>query len=599
MKNIKDKKNVKLIITAVIIFCFVWFLIASPMITFHNNEQILVDAAKRYFELNSNLLPTGERVKTVSLKTLYHQSYIKKDLYIPYTHKTCSIENSWVKVTRENNDYRYYTYLECGLLSSAVDHKGPVITLNGNSEVKIGKNEEFTDPGVKSVIDNVDGKMDVSSVSVKGDVNTSEVGVYEITYTAYDHLNNKTVVTRNVSVVQTLSSTVKNDLNGASNYVGNPTNNFLILSNMLFRIVGIDESNNVVIVADEDVANVNYSKLDKWLSYYYNQLNDATKKLIIEKPYCNVSLSESTLDTTQCNSYTKNRKVYIPSVIDVNKAAGDGNFMKPTTISWVANSKNSKEAYVTRNVFFGDAYGKDYLSYSVNDNYGVRPMMTISGDSLILTGDGTVNSPYTFGDTQKAKGGDLVNTRFTGEYLSINNALYRIVSVEKDGTTKVISEFTLGNLNEQVTCLANPDDDHVSYDPKDKNSVAYFIQNRASEYLDTSYFTPHEIEVPIYKKKIIYGTETTTKKYKVLLSAPNMFEMFSAQPRRVQNMYSYWLINTSLDGRRAGAIYDRGIPYNDEIPKYEALRIRVVAYLKKKFIISSGNGTLNSPYIVQ
>ena len=599
-KNKNNANTIKLIITIVIVFCFVWLLIVSPMMTFHKNEQILTDAAKRYFELNSNLLPTGERVKTVKLNTLYHQSYIKKDLYIPYTHKTCSVENSWVKVRRENNEYRYYTYLECGLLSSSVDHKGPVITLNGDKEMKIGKNDTFKDPGIKSVVDNVDGKMDISKVSVKNDLNSSEVGTYEIIYTAFDNLNNKTEVVRKVSVVQTLYSTVKTDLKETSNYVGEPDNNYLRLSNMLFRIVGIDENKNVMIVSDEDLANVSYSKIEDWLSYFYDQLNDATKKMIIEKSYCNMSLSETALDITQCSSYTKNKKVYIPSVIDINKAkAGNNNFMKPYTISWVANSKNKKEAYVTRNIFFGDEKGKNYLAYGVNDNYGVRPMMTISGESLILSGEGTIKKPYTFGDVDKAKGGDLVNSRYTGEYLSIDGALYRIISVEKDKTTKVIAENTLGSMSDNVTFMASLDEDIITYDPKDKKSVAYFIHNKASEYLDTKYFTSHEIEVPIYKKKIIYGEETSTKKYKVLLSAPNMFEIFSAQPQHSSTIYSYWLINSSLEKRITGAITDIGVPYNGEVTSGTSLNIRVVAYLKKNSTISTGSGTLYDPYVVQ
>ena len=105
-------KNAKIIITVVVVVAFVWFLVISPMITFHNNEQKLEAAARRYFELNQNELPTGERIKTVTLNTLYHQSYLKKDIYIPYSRKTCSIDNSWVKVRRENNEFKYYVYLE-------------------------------------------------------------------------------------------------------------------------------------------------------------------------------------------------------------------------------------------------------------------------------------------------------------------------------------------------------------------------------------------------------------------------------------------------------------------------------------------------------
>ena len=188
--NKEALKKIKLAITIALILVFVWFLIISPMITFHNNEGRLEEAAKRYFELNSSELPSGENIKTVSLKTLYHKAFIKNDLYIPYTNKTCSIENSWVKVRRVDGEYKYYTYLECGVLSSTIDHKGPVITLNGNNSITVGKGEEYKDAGVKSVVDNADGKLSIKNVTTSGEVDTSKIGTYEITYTAYDSLKN-------------------------------------------------------------------------------------------------------------------------------------------------------------------------------------------------------------------------------------------------------------------------------------------------------------------------------------------------------------------------------------------------------------------------
>ena len=74
-------KSIKLVVTIAIILLFVWFLVVSPMITFRNNEKKLEDAARRYFELNPTQLPTGERIKTLSLKMLYHQSYMQ---FLPY-----------------------------------------------------------------------------------------------------------------------------------------------------------------------------------------------------------------------------------------------------------------------------------------------------------------------------------------------------------------------------------------------------------------------------------------------------------------------------------------------------------------------------------
>lgn len=591
------KKRIKLIIIVAVLVCLGWFLVGSPILEFHRNEEIVEKAARRYFELNSRQLPTGERIKTLSLKDIYHGKFLEKDIYAPFSKKTCSLEDSWVKVKRVNNEYEYYTYLDCGILKSNIDAEGPKITLNGKDKITIGIGEEYKESGVKSVIDNTDGEIKVSDVVIKNNVDTTKIGTYEVSYIALDSMNNKTTVIRTVEVVQKLNATIKKQLGDGSNFTGEPTNNYLRLSNMLYRVYGMDKNNNVIIVADGDIANINHNKIDKWLKYYYNHLNEMTKKLIVPSKYCNMRVDEANLATTECTSYTSNKKIYIPSIVEVNKAqAADDNFMKTNTMSWVANTKSDKEAYLTRNIFFYEHYGKSFLPYDISDNYGVRPMMVIKGDALIKDGDGSIDDPYTFGDVVKARGGSPINERFTGEYLTISGTLFRIVDVMKDGTVKVISNNSLGFENDDLNCFANPSSDKIVYNPKDKTSVAYFINNKASEYLDTKYFTEHEIEVPVYKNKIVYGEEIKTNKYKVLLSAPNMYEMFSATSISDGISSSYWLVNATSEGRFAGAIYDIGVPVNEAIDSYDKYGVRVVAYLKSSIVVKSGKGFYYNPY---
>ena len=97
---------------------------------------------------------------------------------------------------------------------------------------------------------------------------------------------------------------------------------------------------------------------------------------------------------------------------------------------------------------------------------------------------------------------------------------------------------------------------------------------------------------------MIYGEEKETKEYEVILSAPDMFEMFSAQPQN-ENTRSYWLVNSSNGNRIGGGIYDIGVPVNERVPKYLKLGVRVVGYLKADTVITSGEGTIESPYIVK
>lgn len=595
--NKKIFKKIKGLIVLGIVGFAIYYFVLAPTIEFKKNEQKLEDAARRYFELNSNELPTGQRVKKLTLQTLYHKSFLDGDIYKPLSKKTCNVTNSWVKVRNENGEYKYYTYLDCGTINSSIDHEGPEIKLNGDTKITLGVNEEFKDAGVKSAVDKKEGKINTKDVLVKGTVDTSKVGTYEITYTASDSLANETVVTRTVTVVQKLSSTAKNLIGDKSDYLEDGfANKYIWISNQLFMIYSID-GNNVRVVANNDISNVNYSKLDKWLDYYYDNLNDFTKKAIVSTKYCNEQIGDAEgLKTKKCNNYTKKRNVYILSALDINKTGGVTSYLKPTTMSWIANTKSDKEAYVTRNIFYGEDYGKNFLEYDVDENYGVRPVFTLNGDILIKGGDGTYNNPYIFEDFKPAKGGSLLNERQVGEYVKISKKIWRIIDVDSDGAIKVIIESNVSSLDELG--ISVNDSKKIEYNPKDKGSVAYYINNKIQNYVKTDLFVNHEYEVPIYKDKIIYGEEIKTKKYKSVLFAPNMYDLFSAQ-NGFHNSLSYWLRNSSNKLHIAGYISNLGVPINMELDYGEIGGIRVEGYLKNTTVISSGKGTYMKPYIIK
>lgn len=609
--NKKLLNMIKFLITIAIICSFVWFLVISPMITFNKYENTFKEAAERYYELNSNQLPTGERVKTLSLNALYKDSYLKEDFYVPYSKKPCSLEKSWVKVRRDKNgEYEYLVYLECGTIKSNIDHDGPVIKLKGDTTITVDVDSEFKDPGVDSVRDAVDGKLNKDIVTVRSNVDTKKIGTYEVKYTAYDSLNNKTTVTRTVEVVKSLKGVVKKDLGEETNYKGEPSNNYIRLSNMYFRIYGLTEGGDVIVVSDEDIANVSHNKIEKWLDdYFYEHLNDFTKKNIVESKFCNMTIDDNSLNATECTDFTKKRKVYIPSIVEINKAYGGidsstneiMNFLRTDTISWIANKKDDNESYVTRKRFYDPAHNKKVaITYDKTFNYGVKPMLVLKGDVLVKNGDGTLESPYEFGDVKKVKYGDKLSERETGEYVFISGTLYRIIEITKEGTTRVTSMNSFGiKKADDLEVYSSPLADGIVYDPTDKTSVGYFINNGAMEYIDTRYFVNHEIEVPTYKDSVVYGEEIETKKYTVKLAAPNMFEMYSAMGRNyghLYDFYSYWMVNGVKNRRYAGVITDIGVPVNEEIGAYWRYGIRVVGQIKSSAVVVSGKGTYFSPY---
>ena len=582
-------KQIRLVVTLIIIGLFIWFLVLSPYITFKKNENTMLEAAKRYYELNSDKLPTGTRMSTVDLQTLARESYIKEDFYVPFSKKTCSITKSWVKVKHPNSGYKYYTYLQCGVLKSTTDHTGPVITLNGSNEITINKGDTYKEPGVKKVVDNTDGPIDVEEVEITGDVNTSKVGTYTITYSVMDSFKNETVKTRTIKVVQQLKNTVEK-VTKIGQYVGKVTNNYIKFSGMDFRIVGIVDG-NVKIVAADDVANVNYSDLDEWLKYYYEHINKDSKDYVVKTKYCNDTLTDTS--TKECSKYTNEKNVYILSVQDINKATDEnGNsYLYPETIDWVANAKTNKEGWTTRE-YFSDSTLK-YMGFSKDYNFGIRPVLTIKGDALITSGDGTSEKPYMIDDYDIGKSGDKVNTRLSGEYIEYSNMLWQIIETTDSSLTKVISynTMTVDSLSDISYPLGETKN---MYNPTKKGNIGYIINQKASDAVDEKYFVKNKIEVPIYKTLATYKGTSSTKKYNVKFHAPNMYEMHTARNSNTQR--SYWLMNSSSEEFRRYIVSEIGVVFYQKEGTPTDAGTRIVGYLDKDCQIVQGQGTKDNPY---
>lgn len=581
-----DKKKIVKIVTVIIVIVaallLVWFIVLNPLIDFNEKEKRLEKAGKEYFERNSNLLPEEGEISEVNLRTLMIQKYIT-DMRTTYGKQSCDSEQSWVKVARKEGKYIYYTNLKCGSMKSTVDNEGPTIKLKGKEEIELEKGTEFKDPGIENVYDNTDGKIEIKNVIVKGKVNSNKIGIYTITYTAYDALNNKTTVERKVNIVQTLNKVVKNTTDKDNIYKGNENNNYIEFSNMLFRIVGLNSDGTVKIVSDEPVGVVNYDDINKWLNeYFYNHLTDKAKKYIVEKDFCSSKVDEKNITTTKaCDKKTK-QKVGLLSAKDYNASKKDGvSYLSTDNKAWINDYESNKKGWTIR-------MAEVYQSFDVNDNIALYPSINLKKDIKITEGNGTKDKPYLFSKVSTAKTGDLVNTRYTGEYVEYGGTLYRIIDGNNKGNTKVI---LITRIYDMKSHLSNPGE--TIYNPKKEGNLGYYIENNVSKKIKTDIFAKREIEVPIYDDIVTYSGKKTLKKYSVKLSAPNMYEMYSAVGGNC------WLINSSKkDNINYMVDLLNNVVYKENT-QYEMNLVRFTGYLDKEASILSGKGTKDKPYILQ
>ena len=585
MEKNKVQKNISIIIVVAIIILGLWFIIIYPLIRFNGNEKRVVEAGKRYFQINSNRLPTEGKITTVSLRTLLDQKYVD-DLRTAYNKDTCSGKESWVKVRKTGGKYQYYVYLKCGVMTSNVDHKGPEIRLKGKDTIEVEKDSKFADPGVESVRDNTDGAMDIKDVYIKSNVDTSKIGDYTITYSAIDSFENKTEVTRKVVVSQSLEGVIKKATDNDRVYKGNVTNNYIKFSGQLFRIVGLNSDGTVKIVSNEDISHVDYQSVDKWLQdYYYKHLADSSKQFLVTNyNFCQDSIKKGEIEQKNtCNNEKNKQNVGLLAINEYNRSLKEGeSYLYTNTINWISDRLDDKKAWTTRKFFFGQ--DSKYLEYDQSYNFNIRPVLVLKKDVKVLAGDGSINAPYDIGDFKTAKGGVKTTTRYSGEYINYGGIIYRIVEPNVGGYTKVIS------VNDIFGEGINYGEGN-QYNPNKEGNIGYYIENNVSKMIKVGIFAKHEVAVPIYQSKATYTGKKTTKKYNIKFAAPSMYEMYSTYTDSV------WYIESTKGDMKYLSSFN-GTVY-DSISELELkAKARFTGYLKKSSVITSGSGTYDDPYKV-
>ncbi len=609
--NPKQKKIIIIliiIISVLLLGWIIWSVWLEKLYIMSKNEKIMLDASVRYYELNSGRLPIEDNgVSTVSLKTLYDEKYIKEAFYLGKTSKLCDASMSWTKVRKEDGQLKYYVYLKCGKLESNVDHTGPTITLNGDTSLQIDHNSEYEDAGVKNVVDKGDGQLEVANVRVSGKVDTTKIGTYTITYTAYDNLKNKSQVKRVVKVVDMLNTVTKNNTENGY-YKGSVGNNYVLFSGMLFRVVGVNSDNTTKVISAYPVSNMIYnsdnnfenSDIKNWLNkYFYEHLSTKAKKYVYQNStWCNDNLTTDNLNSASCSKESKKMPVGLLSIQEFNRSLdGDyASFLQSEYIYWLINRKDKDAAWASRDDFLLTD-GSNFLSFTSPTALAVRPVLNLVSDIAIIGGSGTESDPYLLSDYSPARVQSKLNTRFSGEYVIYSGYLFRIVEVDDDGTTKVVMDTTLSNDGQDIQIKYDNGDNDKIYNAKQKGNIAYQINNKLNQYINTDLFVKKEIDVPIYKTYATYEANRV-EHYTVKLFAPDMFELFSA--RNTKNDFaSYWYRNSSKQANTYFVMANAGNIYTQPLSEYKTAGVKLSAYFKDNVKITSGSGTREDPYYVK
>ena len=393
---------------------------------------------------------------------------------------------------------------------------------------------------------------------------------------------------------------------------GEDPNNYIWYSGKLWRAVSIDPSDNSVkLVTEWNISAVSYNEENNSAfkgSHMEMWLNDETEDGFLgnlREPEKFIKM-DSKWNATMTTSTSKPPKTTIVEdpvgSINLYEYTICQDFLYTGVVYYLITPYSATEitAISYRNVIHFDPQG----AY-----FGIRPAINLKGDVRIVDGSGTEEDPYRLlGDNDTNLTGTKLNTRYSGEYIRFGvgeNNLYRIVSHEITGLTKIVSSETLKEDGEYKTISFGSNNVFTN-----SNTIGTFLNN---DYLNPSngYLTSEQLNMieestTWYLGEIYNGdnyrltkytneemTNIVSKKTAAKIGLLRLGELFST----IYDSVNYFLITPFKNNTNYVFMTRRGSYINSSLVS-DSLGLMPSLNLKENVIITGGTGIEKDPFII-
>ncbi len=401
---------------------------------------------------------------------------------------------------------------------------------------------------------------------------------------------------------------------------GEDPNNYIWYSGKLWRAVSVNnEEKTVKLVTQWNISAIGYDNDSSAFegSYMESWLNDTTvdgflgnlrdyENFIVTDAKWNATMNPAALDsiTRPSDSGT----IVTETVGLLNMYEYQSSYHGTTySNGYLNNGLNwwTLTPYSLSSVRFVNSGGQAN-AYNPSNGYGVRPSINLKSSVKIVVGDGTEEDPYRLlGDNDTNLSGELLNTRYSGEYIRFGNSennLYRIVSHENRGLTKITSSEPLKNSGTFVSSVFGNSSIFSS-----TNTIGTFLNGEyLNNYIDSSYSDMIEESSTWYlgivgdgiSYKLAKYTDTnmsslTSSTTNAKVGLLRMGELMAGQFDRYGNNASYWLLTPySSSSIRYVDIYDSMGSHISSTTH----AIKLAISLKSNVVITGGTGLKDDPF---
>ncbi len=371
-------------------------------------------------------------------------------------------------------------------------------------------------------------------------------------------------------------------VNGQNYFTGDEEKNYLLFSNILWRIVKLNDDNSLTVISDKAITSLAFGKSESYIdSEIYNWLNKTDKEYsgILEKALnkdylqktvtCASKIDE--LTNTPCTEENNDNYFTLLSVADYLNVGSKDSYLANEEYFYLSNMTTENKTW-----YIDDA-GNGKIGTG-NDVIGIRPVITIKANADYISGDGTKDNPYTI---------EKENSLF-GSYVKLGNEVWRVYEINDTTLRLMLNDYLKVNGSNLTYRYSNSSSYH---NDTASGSIAYYLNK---DFLNSLSYKDKikEIKWPngYYNSTTDYDytnalkAEVDTKV--ALMSVGNIF----LNP----DLSNYFTMTGSKE--KASMVY---IVTEDKriYPRQIGSSVNVVPTISiDKSILTKGNGTKDSPF---
>ena len=373
-------------------------------------------------------------------------------------------------------------------------------------------------------------------------------------------------------------------VNGQNYFTEDADNNYLLYSNILWRIIKINDDNSITAISNNSLTSLAYGKNEKYKeSYVYKWLNETNDKYsgILEKSLNNIETylqkTATCLDELDeitnipCKEIDNSSYITLLSIADYLNVGSKDSYLSNEEYFYLSNNNSeSKIWYVEEEGTLSLSTGTDII--------GIRPVITIKSNTDYIDGDGTIDKPYTI---------EKDNSLF-GSYVKLDNETWRIYEVNENEVRLMLNDYLKINNQTVSYKYSNISSYHDDYK---QGSIAYYLNHN---YLNTLSYKDKIKEVTwsngYYNSDTNYdytnALKDTIESKVALMSVGNIF-----LNNELKNYHT--MTGNKQKGAMIYTIQSNKKSYLKQISS-EANVVPTISIDKK--LLNKGKGTIDSPY---